>query len=277
MRKNRIKSIIYGYETRIAEVIVRGVVSRANKRETLRSVKAEILRLSLSDAEKNELWVFATKFYRHTIAGAGREADVDRRIEKVYTVLRKDTPELERQKNSIADSIEFRKKHNDLVKMVTGENIFYMCTSHKGCAEGHLPYQGKIYVISAWRKKVDDQEDQDRIARYIEEHNTLTVEQVTAAPIWLMTRKNCTHRLVPVTTESVLDGFKGDLRHVDENRDMSYEEIQFRNYSDRLKMLQKFKDVFGEYGTVPELMNSDLKRTRRLCRAWKEAIKKGGS
>jgi len=274
MRKNRIKSIIYGYETRIAEVIVRGVISRANKRETLRSVKAEILRLSLSDAEKNELWVFATKFYRHTIASAGREADVGRRIEKVYTVLRKDTPELERQKNSIVDSIEFRKKHDDLVKMVTGENIFYMCTSHKGCAEGHLPYQGKIYVIADWKRRVD-QDNQDRIARYIEEHNTLTVEQVTAAPIWLMTRKNCTHRLVPVTTESVLDGFKGDLRHVDENRDMSYEEIQFRNYSDRLKMLQKFKDVFGEYGTVPELMNSDLKRTRRLCRAWNEAIKKG--
>lgn len=274
MRKNRIKSVIYGYETRICEIIVRGVVSRASKRETLRSVKAEILRLSLSDAEKNELWVFATVFYKHAIAGAGREVDVDERISKVYTVLRKDTPLLEKEKNSIADSIEFRKKHDDLVKMVTGDNLFYMCTSHKGCAEGHLPYQGKIYVIGDWKRRADPG-IVDQVARYIQMHNTLTVEQVTAAPIWLMTRKNCTHRLVPVTTESVLDGFKGDLRHIDENRDMSYEEIQFRNYSDRLKMLQKFKDVFGEYGTVPDLMNSDLKRTRRLCRAWNEEMKKG--
>ena len=193
-------------------------------------MRDQIMRLSLSDAEKNQLWLFAVSFYRHTIAAAQRETDVDTRIEKVYTVLRSDDPLLIGVKNTIADSVEFRYKHDEIRRIVTGENIFYRCSTHSKCAAGHQAYQGKVYVIADWKKQIQDSADQEAIARLIDQEKIMTVEEVTAGPVWLVTRRNCKHKLYPVPVEWVLKGQTGDLGSVVKTRNIGYAESQYNAY-----------------------------------------------
>ena len=126
MDKQRIKSLLYNYEVRVVSIISSGVVSRASKHQILKKVRDETLRIKLKPDEQNRMWQFATSFYRHCVAAAGRKTELQDRAEKVYAVLRADTPLLEHQKNELADSVEFRIKHQNLVDMLSGEqNFFY--------------------------------------------------------------------------------------------------------------------------------------------------------
>lgn len=247
-------------------VITDGVVRRQPKRDVLTRARKEVLRLKLDELEKNQLWKFALEFYRHTVMGAGRETELDKRAEKVYTVLRKDTQLLEHQKNLIADSVEFRKKNHELTEMLSGDGKFYYCTVHKNPAAGHASYQGKIY----YRRNMvySDEEEQ-----FIDKNGLLAVEDVVMGPIWLCTRRNCKHRLVEI---SFLEAQTGRFRHEVASGDMSYEEEQYNNYKDRLKMLIGVKKTLQKIDVMPEQLKLDMKRTYSLCRAWNRRRKKSG-
>lgn len=266
MDKRRLKSLIYSYEVRIAAVITDGVVRRDSRARVLNRAWKEILRADLSNEEHTLMWQFAQRFYRHCIAAAGRESDVQLRAEKVYTVLRSDTPDLEHQKNVVADAVEYRKKHQELVGILSSESNFFYCTAHKNPADGHREYQDRIYYRRNGTLSPEEKQ-------FVRSQRLLAVEDVTLGPVWLCTRKNCKHRLIPISFESAKNG---DVRGEVSVKDISYEEEQYDTYRDRLKMYVKLKNVFkGIDGvTVPSQMKADVKRTYKLVRAWKGKIKK---
>lgn len=279
MNKARLKSLIYNYEVRVVSVITDGVLRRRNKRDTLRKVKKEILRVRLNDDEKNEMWKFALMYYRHSIAAAARKVD-EKMPDKesvrggyIYTVLRKDTPILEHQKNELANRVEYRSKMVELKKAFQDSDKFYYCTAHKDCAAGHRDYQGKVYY-----RRLDNYSDAEM--DFIRENGLMAVEDVVNGPVWLVIRPNCKHRLVPVSFEAaqnhILDGEIPVVADEKKEKDISYEEGQLLDYSDRLKMLVSVKKVYKDAEVeLPEQMKLDIARTRRTVLRWKEKIKSG--
>lgn len=264
MDKQRLKSLLYNYEVRIVSIITAGVQNRASKKTVLDRAYREMVRIRLDPLEQNRLWHFATSFYRHCIAAAQRETDPVKRAERLYTVLRNDTPMLEHQKNEMADSIEFRIKHEELSTMLRDEHNFFYCTEHKNPAAGHADYQGKIY----YRRNGNLSKEEKRFAK---SQKLLAVEDVVLGPVYLCTRRNCKHRLIPISFESAQTG---DFRHETSSREISYEESQYNNYKDRLRMLTKMKEAFAKSDVVPRQMNMDIKKTRLLTRAWRNKMKK---
>ena len=267
MDKEYLKSYVYGLEVKIVSIITEGVINRKGKSVILKEVKREIRGVRLfSDLEKNKLWYWATRFYKHAVAGAGRKTEITDRSDTLYAVLRNDVPDLEHMKNEIADSVEYRKKHDELVETIRDQgNKFYYCTEHKNCAEGHLAYQGRIYFK---RSEAYSEEEKE----FISKNDLMSVDEVVMGPVWLTTRRNCRHRLIPVSFNEVK---KGDYRVVRKENEISYEEGQYHAYRDRYKMLVAVKKVFVRNEIeVPGQLQSDVKRTRLLVRAWYQKNKK---
>lgn len=269
MNKEYLKSYLYGVEVKIASQITDAVLNRKPKLVIMKEVRNEILGLQLfSDLEKNQLWLWANSFYRHCIAGAARKIDPKERAEAIYSVLRNDTPTLEHVKNEIADTVEFRKKHSDLVEILTDqENHFFYCTEHKDCAVGHQAYQGRLYYRDSAKLSSEEKV-------FVKSQKLLSVEEVVMEPVWLTTRRNCRHRLIPISFERAKTG---DYSGVYNAHEISYDESQYRNYRDRYKMIANIKKVFTNNGVdIPEQLKLDIKRTRGLVRAWMIKKRKGG-
>ena len=263
MDKNRLKSIIYASEVRIATGIAGIVYNRASKRDALRLIRKEIDRIpGLSDVERNQMWIFGVNFYRHSVAGAGRKVDESARAEALYAVLRKDNLRMEEMKNSLADEIEYRRKHAELIDLMSDPgNRWFQSTVLKDCASDHKPFQGKFY----YRKDGKFSEEE---LKFIAENGIMSVDDVLMKPPYLCTRRNCRHKLFAVPFSSVKTG---DLGHEFSYKEISYEEGQYHFYRDRLKMMVAIKKQFN--GNVPELLKSDIRRTRRLVLDWYRASK----
>lgn len=257
MDKKRIKAAIYVYEVKVTSIVAVGVQSRATKREILQKCRQEIVHYPLSAAEKNRLWVLVTKLYRLMITAARRNPNVDERGELVYAVLRKQIQMLEQVKNDLANDVELRLKHNELVNLLDNhENHFYYCTAHKDPAEGHAAYQGKYY----FRQNLWDEFTRDE-KKYVQKHGLLAVEDVVLEPVYLVTRRNCKHRLVPIPFDLLKRGVKKPFK---DSSNISYAESQYRVYFDRLKLLEKLK----KDGMVSKELDEDIKKTRALVRKW---------
>lgn len=267
VKKQKIKSTVYKIEVELLSRVVHHVLTRANKKVMLSSVRQYLGSLPLSKVEKNYLWEYSQAMYKHSIAAAGRKSEPEDRADAIYSVLRNDVKILEHQKNIIADEVEWRLKKQELVKNIEdSENKFFYCTEHKNPACGHAAYQGKIYYR---RSEVYTAEERTYILR----HKLMAVEDVVLEPIWLTTRKNCRHQLIPISFKTVQTG---DYRVIREVRDISYEESQQQAYSDRLKMLRTIRNVFNSNGYVPDDVQVDIRRTWNLVRAWNQKTKKIG-
>lgn len=267
MNKEYLKSYLYGIEVKIVSIITSGVINRRGKSEIMKEVKQLIRGVRLfSDLEKNKLWWWSTRFYKHAIAGAQRKTNIDERSDVLYAVLRSDVPDLEHIKNDIADSVEYRKKHDELIEMIRDQgNRFYYCTVHTNCAAGHLAYQGRVY----YKKGVDYTAEEES---FIKKNDLLSVDEVVMEPVWLTTRRNCRHRLIPISFSRAQTG---DLGSEKTTTEISYEDSQYRAYRDRYKMLVSIKKVFEKNEvSVPVQLKTDVKRTGLLVRAWDQKRKK---
>lgn len=263
MDKNRLKYLIYASEVRIVSGIAGIVYNRAAKRDAVRLIRDELDRIpGLNEIERNQLYIFGKNFYRHAIAGAGRKTVPADRCDALYAVLRKDNLRMEELKNTIADEVEMRKKHDYLVDLMNDQdNKFLYCTVLKDCASDHAAFQGKLY----YRKGSNFTEEE---RAYIKKNQLMSVDEVVAHRPWLTIRKNCRHKLIPMS----LERFKtGDLGHEFSFHEISYEESRYRFYLDRLKMMVGVKKQFGEYGDghIPDLLKKDIRDTRRLVLEWR--------
>lgn len=254
MDKQRLKSAIYSYQIRVTAIVAEGVANRASKREILNKCRREILHFKLSDAEREQLMEWVNYLYRKTVVAAHRELDEDKRKDNIISVLKKEAPVLEHQKNVIADEVEYRLKLRELTQAVK-EGKFFYCTVHSNPAEGHAAYQGKIYYRGNRSYSKEETE-------YIKKHNLMTVEEAITS-VQLVVRRNCRHRLVPVTFSSVKEGVTLNEKsfHV-----ISYEESQYRVYYDRLRLLLKLKKKGFD-------VEKELAETRKLVQKWKTAYR----
>ena len=261
-----LKFRIYGFEVRCAAIIGRGLARGKGKRPILAELKRELAAfrstVKLTDGEANGLWLMCANEYKSVSKTVwGKRAD----SESVYRAIRATLPYLEKIKNGLGRDIESRDKLSYLSQL-TGEGIFYLCSSHTHCAEGHKDFQGKVYVSENWRERCPDSRTRRRVASYIRNHGCRTVEEIVGDPVYMVTRPNCRHYFVELDIEEVMhSGVKKLLK----NHDMvhagvnSYEYGQYRNYYERLKMLIGLR----ESCPCPKL-EADITDTRRIMKKW---------
>lgn len=286
MDKNRLKSVIFGYEMRITAIISNGLVHRATKRTTLQILKNELVkfqkRVKLSDSEKHELWNRSLFLYnkiskksfsllRKALNVEKTDKDYDKVLEMrktvVYESFRKEFKTLELEKNSLANEVEHRAKAENF-KDLTSSGVFFLASSHVKPAKDHADWEGKIYVSEFWKDRVDDNQDRARIEAYIRNHDIKTVEWVTGEPVYLIFRPNCKHYLIPLDIEEVLHNsaralLKKHSGYMYHTHEMTYEEGQYRLYYERLKTLRYLQTMFD-----CEKLREDIAKTRKLTVQW---------
>lgn len=306
MTKNRLKSLIYGFELRSTACIANGLVHKTPKRVILAQIKSDLLvtqsRIHLNSAETNRLWLESVSRYtnisKKTFSSLKR-SDLDykekllERQNAVYTHIRASVlPRLEHQKNEMANDVEDRIKRDSLRELFRDEgkekgkgtverNIFYLCSSHLHPAKDHVDYEGKIYVDKDWEAKLnsslqdnpDGQDMHGKIAAYIRNHRILTVQEVTYSEPYLVLRPNCKHYFIPVSVSEVLGSSAKSLlrRHkmyMPDEIPMSYETSQYKAYYERLKALQYLREMCPS-----EKLELDIKNTRKLVQKWYRASK----
>ena len=87
---------------------------------------------------------------------------------------------------------------------------FYLCSKHNDCAKDHLNYQGRIYIDEKWQDYVG-KDTKPKVQEYIDTHNTMTLQEVTHRPVWLITRPHCRHYFKALWTSEVLENSVKDL------------------------------------------------------------------
>lgn len=99
-----------------------------------------------------------------------------------------------------------REKKEEFKNLLHGQGIFYICSKHKGCAEDHKEWEGKLYYDRFWRSKNPDIPKwlADKIEGFIARENLQTIQWVTHEPVWLGTRPYCKHYFEPVNVYKVL-------------------------------------------------------------------------
>jgi hypothetical protein len=193
----------------------------------------------------------------------------------VYQSLRKEWMGLEREKNELANEYEFRYKHDSLQEQFAS-GIFYLCSTHINPAKDHADWEGKIYVSEDWEDRVSpDQHSQ--VAAYIRNHNVRTVQWVTGGPVWLITRPNCKHYFIEVSVDEVLSNsvrklLKKHDMYMQDEKEITYEYSQYRNYYERLKALTYLHKMFDA-----EELTKDITNTRKLARKWRTEVIRANS
>lgn len=283
MTKNRLKTVLFGYEIRVTAAISNGLVFSVPKQKTLKIIKKELSRvqkyLNLSYSETHSLWLDSYSRYMRVSKKAFsslRRAKTDDieyddmlklRKNIVYETVRPEFKLLEHEKNDLANEIEYRAK-KDRLTSVTDSGVFYLCSSHINPAKDHAEWEGKIYVSADWRNRVSSESDKMRIAAYIQNHQIRTVEWVTREPVWMIFRPNCKHFFINVDVEEVLGNSTRKLlkkydMYMEPEKEISYEEGQFKTYYERLKMLSYLKEMFDA-----ENLDKDMSETRKLVQKW---------
>ena len=290
LNKARIKALIYGFEVRATAIIGNGLVHRVPKQQTLKLIRKELNRLDkrikLSPNERSALWISNYSRYvqvsKKSFSGLRKankavkgtvEYDQELQIRKnvVYQNLKPEFKKLEADKNLVANEMEFRMKHDDLYEQFQS-GIFYLCSTHINPAKDHADWEGKIYVSEDWEERVSPNLH-DKVAAYIRNKHIRTVQWVTGEPVWLITRPNCKHYLIEVSPEEVLSSsvkklLKAHDMYMEDEKEITYEYGQYKDYYERLKMLNYLNKMFDA-----EELNKDIKQTRRLVLKWADRAK----
>ena len=181
MNKQWYKDRIYGYELKVISLLT---TDTRPKKQILKDCRAMLIKFSrevgLDSVEFNSLWIWTVNTYNR----------VRRKKQSPTSQFRN----MEKEKNDVADRIEFRMKHSFYDNM---SSVFYRCSTHTNCAEGHRAYQGRIYINT---ELANDSE-----LEYATQNGIMDIREVMAAPVWLFTRKNCKHFFTPVPSELVME------------------------------------------------------------------------
>ena len=288
--KDRLKSVLFGFEIRSTAIISNGLVHSTPKQKTLKLVRQELDKLrkyaDLSNLETNRLWnetysrymrVSKTTFSslkrakNSAVIGADTDLDYEEylKIRKniVYKTVKKEFPLLEHEKNDVANEYEYRAKRDQMYDLLQ-DGVFYLCSTHVNPAKDHAEWEGKIYIHEDWKERTDP-DMHGKIAAYVRNHDIRTVQWVTGEPVWLIYRPNCKHYLVEVPVETVLGSSVKSLlkRHemyMEDEPHISYEYGQYKTYYERLKVYSYLHRMFDA-----EDLDKDIKETRKLVRKWK--------
>lgn len=126
------------------------------------------------------------------------------------------TEDLRRFIITVGKILEKRERRNKIAMIKwsnRADNVFYLCSKHNECGEDHKGYQGKIYVNRYWRSIITDDEIRTKVAAYIKNHDTMSVQDVMNQKPYLITRPYCRHNMIAVPIDVVLNnGVKAIIR-----------------------------------------------------------------
>lgn len=267
--KNRLKALLGGCERRCVRIIAQGLVDHTPRRKIIQEIRTTVLGYSklcnLEEMEYRNLYSEMYKVYHR----CSKKTWGKKTPEDIYTVLRKDliyNREFSKIKNSIANDKEHQEKFDFIKEMLyESESPFYLSDSHKDCARGHLDYENRLYYDEDYEHGYDlDAATVAQVRKYIKKHHLMSVQKVIGEGIWLITRPNCRHRLIPVPLEGILSGKKYRVKDVLLPKSgKGYDEYQKDFYYSRKRMLESLQEV------VPNtVLEKDLKKTRRLENKW---------
>ncbi len=135
------------------------------------------------------------------------------------------------------------KLRTDMRKRRTEGQVFYICSVHSNPAADHKDLQGKIYVDRFWRSITDNDK---RVAAYIRNHDTVTVQDVIKEPNYLITRPHCKHYMIPLDTEEVLGSSVNKI--IKEHRGVRAPEHNINYRKKYYKLRKKIHTELGMYG-----------------------------
>ena len=267
-------------------IIGNSLVHRVPKQTTLKLVKKQLKRLAdyanLSPSETNSLWADLYKRYidisKKTFSSLTRakkasvigdweyEEELKLRKNIVYGMIRKEFTAIEKEKNAVANAVEYRAKR-DQIDTLLSSGVFYLCSSHPKPAKDHADWEGKVYVNADWRSRTD-LDMHGKIAAYIRNKDVKTVQWVVGEPVYLITRPNCKHYFIEISVEEVLGNSEKALLkkhnlYMEDEEPQSYEYTQYKGYYERLKLLSYLRKMFDA-----EDLDKDIAETRKLVKKW---------
>ncbi len=163
-------------------------------------------------------------------------------------------------------------KHENDRKLIIMENawkqnrvsgtIFYVASAHGDCAEDHLPYQGKIYVDRYWH----NYDYTGEIADYINRNNIKTVQWVTGAPAYFITRPHCRHYFVNYSFDDIRTGnFNVPYHKIGQKKMQTPAKATLEFYQDRLASLYAMKSIYQT-----DSLKNKISKTKILITKWKK-------
>jgi len=142
--------------------------------------------------------------------------------------------------------------------------IFYIASSHADSAADHKDWQGKIYVDRYWHNYDTD----GSLGEFIRKNNIRTVQWVTGAPVYFITRPNCRHYFRTHTIEEVLNGeFKIPKHKIGDRKLQTPKEANLQYYEDRLRLYQ---NLYKKHPT--DLLRHQIEKTKILITKWKKVF-----
>ena len=108
------------------------------------------------------------------------------------------------KRQQIADDGKEKAIEDDIAENRKLGKVFYLCSEHKDCALDHLHLQGRIYIDNNWQNIIEEESLKKEIQSYINQHKTLTLQEVTHRPYWLITRPHCRHYFKSIDAKQVL-------------------------------------------------------------------------
>ena len=181
MNKQWYKDRIYGYECRAVGEITTALFNHEPKRQVLKRLRRSLVEFNravkLSPAEFNSLWNWTVSCYNKISKGSWG----DKTGESLARVAAKQYHAMEAEKNLVADSVEFRFKHERALEYINNETVFYRLSTHSNCAAGHLKYQGQIFINSDAANETE--------LEYAGEHGILPIREVLFNEPFLTTRQ----------------------------------------------------------------------------------------
>lgn len=146
------------------------------------------------------------------------------------------------------------------------KQVFYICDVFTNSADDHADWQGKMYYDERWKDFITNDNAIKEIQGIINKKRMKTVQYIRGKPIYLTTRPNCRHRLVPISLEQAglsSDKILDDLKlKTASYKPENYEDLQKQRYNER--MIRKYKARVESN----EKLGYDTTSDKTLVRIW---------
>ena len=155
------------------------------------------------------------------------------------------------------------------------QNIFMLCNEFQDAANDHAPYQGKIYFDDRYKSFGLPDELEEKVTNFIRDKKLKSMQWVVGKPVWLTTRPNCRHKLLPITIKQAMGDInvvKRDMKTVQGNykNDKKYEQTQALRYCER--NVRKYKSQLNQAILIDQKIPS--LEIKRLIKHYKELTRK---
>lgn len=151
--------------------------------------------------------------------------------------------------------------NNKITYLKSMKGPFFVASRHGDSAKDHVDYQGKIYY--------DEKGNFSKKGRqYIKQHNLKSIQWVTGAPVWFITRPHCRHYFVQYSEDDILSGnYTIPTRNIGMKAMKTPAHATLDLYQRRLQTLEILNAKRSN-----EVLRNKIEKTKLLIRKWKREI-----